>query len=123
LREWLARVHALTEIHNLRGKLLGTIERAGDNQNWTNGASLECWVYKTPRGWMAGLTHNTLGGAVATGTNRWKMWKGTKHAGSATRISSTRWTIFNPKGDNVGYAVGPDGGAAATAYLITGICQ
>lgn len=117
-----------TRIYSARGTLLGDIERAGPGE-WYNGGTLECWVRQQPGGWYAGMTHNEDGEAVRASRNRWNMWSldamGRRQTfrGFAVRRSSTRWNIYSRKARFVAYTRGPDGGAAATSYLIMGICE
>ena len=116
----------LTRIYSTRGILLTEIERsdeAGGEWVYPPGGTLECWISTSVRGWWAGVTHNTDGGSVPAGRNRWNVWAGRTFRGFAIRRSARRWDIFSRKARLVAYTRGPDGGAAATGYLVLGICE
>jgi hypothetical protein len=117
-----------TKVYGPGGKLLLVIVRQESKyskyweERFPHNDYGESWVGgNAARGWGAGYTHNELGGAVGPfgpQRNRWKVWERRSLKGSMIRRSSTRWDIYSRTGRFIAYTKGPDGGAAATWYLI-----
>ena len=113
---------ATTHIYNQQGKHVGSV--VGDPEEWTFGASGECWLWQARQKIFAEFTHSSVGAAVPFSSSppRWKVWIGHKLQGTLVRLSSRRWNLYNRRGSFVGYTIGRDGLAAGTARLVFGDC-
>ena len=113
-------------------------------RSWTYCDNKEALAYKGEQDGRlyVDLRHDTLGWAVAVGTNGWKVWANPEHTGRAvlvgrvTRQSSSRWNIVRTarqprtaqwvriKPRLVAQAVGRDGVAAGASFLLQfGTCR
>jgi hypothetical protein len=112
---------ATTHIYNQQGKHVGAVV-GGPTEDWTFGASGECWLTQGSRRIFAALTHTYVGAAVPSSLGRWKVWRGHRLQGTLVRQSTRRWNLYSRGGSFVGYTIGRDGLAAGTARLVFGHC-
>jgi hypothetical protein len=117
-----------TRIFKTDGSLVGSIFRSHDAggtywSSYPTDYSQECWLTLETDGRIkARFTHHVWGISRIAKRSQWYVRSGGRLVGVLVRRSLKRWDVFTNstrgKRKYVAYAIGPDGPAAGTAYLL-----
>ena len=112
---------APTTVRDQSGAAVGSIIKSATG--WTYGPAADCWVQQSDATTIvAGRHRDVFGRAARVSRSTWRVWNGAQLLGSVVNRSAGRWEI-RVRGAVRGSTQGPDGPAAAAAWLLLGRCD